>query len=41
MTPDAIRQLVADSVTTVLESRAANMANANNPLETPSREKFL
>ena len=41
MTPEAIRQLVADNVTAALESRAANMANAYNPLETLSLVKFL
>ena len=41
MTQDAIRQQVADSVTAALESWAANMANADNPLETPSLEKFM
>nr|GFC09674.1 reverse transcriptase domain-containing protein [Tanacetum cinerariifolium] len=30
MTPAAIRQLVADSVTVALEAQAANMANADN-----------
>nr|GEW31879.1 reverse transcriptase domain-containing protein [Tanacetum cinerariifolium] len=30
MTPAAIRQLVADSVTAVLKAQAANMANADN-----------
>ncbi|GJT23012.1 reverse transcriptase domain-containing protein [Tanacetum coccineum] len=31
MTQDAIRKLVADSVTAALEAQAATMANANNP----------
>ncbi|GJR98739.1 hypothetical protein Tco_0270913 [Tanacetum coccineum] len=31
MTQDAIRKLVADSVTTALEAQAATMANASNP----------
>ncbi|GKG34835.1 hypothetical protein Tco_0437531, partial [Tanacetum coccineum] len=31
MTLDAIRQLVADSVTTTLEAQAAIMANTSNP----------
>nr|GEX48626.1 hypothetical protein [Tanacetum cinerariifolium] len=41
MTPDAIRQLVANSVTVALEAQAATMANTNNlnrnirPRETP------
>ena len=35
MTLEAIRQLVANSVTVALESRAANMANADNPPRNP------
>ncbi|GKB13331.1 hypothetical protein Tco_0847254 [Tanacetum coccineum] len=31
MTQDAIRKLVADSVTTALEAQAATMANVSNP----------
>ncbi|GKG02999.1 hypothetical protein Tco_0310635, partial [Tanacetum coccineum] len=31
MTQDAIRKLVADSVTLALEAQAATMANASNP----------
>ncbi|GKD18360.1 hypothetical protein Tco_1207518 [Tanacetum coccineum] len=31
MTQDAIRKLVADSVTAALEAQAATMANASNP----------
>nr|GEV26789.1 hypothetical protein [Tanacetum cinerariifolium] len=35
MTQAAIRQLVADSITTALEAQAANMANANNTNRNP------
>nr|GEX89008.1 reverse transcriptase domain-containing protein [Tanacetum cinerariifolium] len=35
MTQDAIRQLVADSITTDLEAQAANMANADNTNKNP------
>nr|GFA54065.1 hypothetical protein [Tanacetum cinerariifolium] len=35
MTPAAIRQLVADSVTVALEAQAANMANADNKNKNP------
>nr|GEU40575.1 reverse transcriptase domain-containing protein [Tanacetum cinerariifolium] len=35
MTPDAIRQLVADSVTTALEAQASNMEKADNTNKNP------
>ncbi|GJY29135.1 reverse transcriptase domain-containing protein [Tanacetum coccineum] len=41
MTQAAIRKLVADSVAVALEAQAANMANTDNTLGTPDKEKLL
>nr|GEV63914.1 reverse transcriptase domain-containing protein [Tanacetum cinerariifolium] len=41
MTQAAIRQLVADSITTALEAQAANMANADNTNRNPEPRKAL
>ncbi|GJZ31584.1 hypothetical protein Tco_0576631 [Tanacetum coccineum] len=43
MTQDAVRKLVADSVTSALEAQAANMANTNNtnrPREAPVARQY-
>nr|GEX49377.1 hypothetical protein [Tanacetum cinerariifolium] len=41
MTQSVIRQLVADIVAAALEAQAANMANADNTIETLNQEKLL
>nr|GEZ80176.1 reverse transcriptase domain-containing protein [Tanacetum cinerariifolium] len=41
MTPAAIRQLVANSVTAALEAQAANMANADNTNKNPKPREDL